>query len=73
MIFVGILPPGTSRSTINNQIKIANSNPRLPYCEKEMLSVEWVNAATSKQIEKKSISISKYALDAIKLFNKIYV
>jgi hypothetical protein len=43
VVFVAVMPAGTSRSTFNKEISKALKDPTLPHCQKEMSKVEWVN------------------------------
>ena len=65
MIFVGILPRGISRRTLNAKIQRCNNNNSLPWSEREMAQVEWFNAETMRQIENNRAVPSSYALTAV--------
>ena len=43
VVFVAVMPAGTSRKTYNAKISKALQDPTLPHCEKEMSKVEWVD------------------------------
>jgi 8-oxo-dGTP pyrophosphatase MutT (NUDIX family) len=66
MIFVGILPPGFSRTPIKNQMLTdCYQHPRPEY--REMDDAEWFDAISERQIESKLCYLSSYAKEALSI------
>ena len=71
VIFVGVLPAGTSRNGFNNLINEDNRNNSRPQCYKEMYCVDWFNPQTYSQIENKgNCVLSGYATKVIREFKQ---
>jgi len=64
-IFVGILPNGTSRAPIKQQMLNDCFNHKLPHSLKEMDDAEYIRIYDGTQLEGKSITVSPYA-DAVR-------
>jgi hypothetical protein len=64
-IFVGVLPNGTSRAPIKQQMLNDCSNDKLPHSWKEMDDAEYIRIYDGTQLEGKSIIVSSYA-DAVR-------
>lgn len=60
-VFLGLLPKGTSRKPINNELKRRSSDNKLPYQYKEMLKVDYFRLDNGDQIEGRAVNMSRFA------------